>query len=85
MFCIVYICIPGILSSYLENIFLIGVKCMDKQQETAEEKQLDLVPMYVKVSPEVKQLVQNKARLERRSLASMVEILLRESCEAKRA
>ena len=58
---------------------------MDKPQEIADEKQLDLVPMYVKVSPEVKQLVQNKARLERRSLASMVEILLRESCEAKRA
>ena len=47
---------------------------MQKQQDIAEEKQLDLVPMYVKVSPEVKQLVQEKARLERRTLASMVEL-----------
>ena len=37
--------------------------------------------MYVKVSPEVKQLVQEKARLERRTLASMVEVILRDSCK----
>lgn len=54
---------------------------MQKQQDIAEEKQLDLVPMYVKVSPEVKQLVQEKARLERRTLASMVEVILRDSCK----
>ncbi len=54
---------------------------MQKQQDNAEEKQLDLVPMYVKVSPEVKQLVQEKARLERRTLASMVEVILRDSCK----
>ena len=40
-----------------------------KETGNAEEKQLDLVPMYVKVSPEVKQLVQEKARLERTTLA----------------
>jgi len=54
---------------------------VQKQQDIAEEKQLDLVPMYVKVSPEVKQLVQEKARLERRTLASMVEVILRDSCK----
>ena len=54
---------------------------MQKQQDIAEEKQLDLVPMYVKVSPEVKQLVQEKARLERRTSASMVEVILRDSCK----
>ncbi len=58
---------------------------MEKKQEKPEEIQVVLVPMYVKISPDVKQLVENKARLERRSLASMVEIILREGCEASGA
>jgi|TARA_B100002019_G_scaffold293126_1_gene318873 hypothetical protein len=58
---------------------------LQKKQEKPEEIQVNLVPMYVKISPEVKQLVEDKARMERRTLASMVEVILRESCEAKRA
>ena len=56
-----------------------------KKVKPEPNTQDDLVPMYVKISPEVKQLVEDKARMERRTLASMVEVILRESCEAKRA
>ena len=56
-----------------------------KQVKTEDNIQANLVPMYVRISPEVKQLVEDKARMERRTLASMVEVILRESCEAKRA
>ena len=56
-----------------------------KKVKPEPNTQDDLVPMYVKISPEVKQLVEDKARMERRPLASMVEVILRESCEAKRA
>ena len=56
-----------------------------KQVKTEDNIQDNLVPMYVRISPEVKQLVEDKARMERRTLASMVEVILRESCEAKRA
>jgi hypothetical protein len=56
-----------------------------KQVKTEANIQDNLVPMYVRISPEVKQLVEDKARMERRTLASMVEVILRESCEAKRA
>ena len=56
-----------------------------KQVKTEDNIQDNLVPMYVRISPEVKQLVEDKARMERRTLASMVEGILRESCEAKRA
>lgn len=58
---------------------------MQKKQEKPEENQVNLVPMYVKIDPQVKQLVEDKARQERRTLASMVEIILRDSCEAKSA
>ena len=66
---------------------------MQKKQEKAEVEKLteelhyqaNLVPMYVKISPEVKQLVVNQAKIERRTLASMVEVLLRDGCAAKRA
>lgn len=56
-----------------------------KQVKTEANIQDNLVPMYVRISPEVKQLVEDKARKERRTMASMVEVILRESCEAKRA
>ena len=56
-----------------------------KKVKPEPNNQDDLVPMYVKISPEVKQLVEDKARMESRTLASMVEVILRESCEAKRA
>ena len=56
-----------------------------KQVKTEDNIQDNLVPMYVRISPEVKQLVEDKARMERRTLASMVEVILRESCEANRA
>ena len=56
-----------------------------KQVKTEDNIQDNLVPMYVRISPEVKQLVEDKARMERRTLASMVEVILRASCEAKRA
>ena len=56
-----------------------------KQVKTEANIRDNLVPMYVRISPEVKQLVEDKARMERRTLASMVEVILRESCEAKRA
>ena len=56
-----------------------------KKVKPEPNNQHDLVPMYVKISPEVKQLVEDKARMERRTLASMGEVILRESCEAKRA
>ena len=56
-----------------------------KQVKTEANIQDNLVPMYVRISPEVKQLVEDKARMERRTLASIVEVILRESCEAKRA
>ena len=56
-----------------------------KQVKTEDNIQDNLVPMYVRISPEVKQLVEDKARMERRTLASMVEVILRESCAAKRA
>ncbi len=64
---------------------------MQKKQEKVDKLteelhyQANLVPMYVKISPEVKQLVENQAKIERRTLASMVEVLLRDGCEAKRA
>ena len=58
---------------------------LKKQVKTEDNIQDNLVPMYVRISPEVKQLVEDKARMERRTLASMVEVILRESCEAKRA
>ena len=56
-----------------------------KQVKTEDNIQDNLVPMYVRISPEVKQLVEDKARKERRTMASMVEVILREGCEAKRA
>jgi dihydroorotate dehydrogenase len=62
-------------------------KKQEKVDKLTEELhyQANLVPMYVKISPEVKQLVENQAKIERRTLASMVEVLLRDGCEAKRA
>ena len=56
-----------------------------KKVKPEPNNQDDLVPMFVKISREVKQLVEDKARKERRTMASMVEVILREGCEAKRA
>lgn len=56
---------------------------MNTKKKESHEEPSERVPMYVTIDPQVKQLVENRAKLERRSLASMVEILLRQSIEVK--